>query len=238
MKPKKGSPMSNPSEDLKFQAEAEQARAEARYHNARATEAEYAAEAKSLNMEQTRFNHSVWKSSDALNRTYRFSSSVGPKSVSECQDSLLYWHRQDKSAPVEIIFNSPGGSIFDGMALYDFIHDLRAAGTPVTTGTFGMAASMAGILLQAGDHRWMSPQSWLLIHRASFGAGGSTFDVEDQLELIHKIEGRILDIFHTRSGGKADREMIRENWKRKDWWLTPEEAMSFNLVDSLRGVVA
>lgn len=231
----KSDPLS--AEDTKHLAEAESARAEARLHLARASKAEIEAEYAGLTMEMSRHTHEQWLNSDEMKRVYRFNSGVSDASVKRCMTQLTEWHRADDGAPIEVIFNSPGGSIFDGMALFDFITDLRAAGTRVTTGTFGMAASMAGILLQAGDERWMSPQSWLLVHRASFGACGATFDVEDQLELIHRIEDRILDIFVNRSGGKITREFIKERWGRKDWWLTPEEAMELGLVDYLRGAV-
>jgi ATP-dependent Clp protease protease subunit len=96
-----------------------------------------------------------------------------------------------------------------------------------------MAASMGGILMQAGDKRWASGQSWYLIHRASFGAGGKTFEVEDEVEWIKRIEKRIINIFVSRS--HLTEAKIKRNWDRKDWWIDADQALEFGLVDEIRG---
>jgi ATP-dependent protease ClpP protease subunit len=61
---------------------------------------------------------------------------------------------QDSARPITITINSPGGSVMDGLALYDKILRLRRKGTPIETRATGLVASMATILLQAGDVRW------------------------------------------------------------------------------------
>lgn len=223
------------AEDYKHLAEARKADQEARYFAAKADQAELSAEERGLEMVSTRRGWREIEQSDNFRRVYRFNETVTPATARAATNALVKMHRMDPEAPIEVIFNSPGGSIWDGMALFDVIQDIRAAGTPVTTGTFGMAASMAGVLLQAGEQRWMSPQSWLLIHRASFGTGGATFDVEDHLELIKRIESRIIGIFVERS--QLTEEELSEKWKRKDWWLTADQALELGLVDYLRGVV-
>ena len=76
---------------------------------------------------------------------------------------------------------------------------MRNRGHKVTTGSLGMAASMAGILLQAGGVRWIGHQAWMMIHRAAFGAIGKTYEVEDEVKLVKRIEERCLDIFVSRS---------------------------------------
>ena len=81
---------------------------------------------------------------------------------------------------------------------FDFIQELRAKGHKITTGSLGMAASMAGILLQAGDVRWIGHQSWVMIHRAAFGAIGKTYEVEDEVKLVKRIEERILNIVNSK----------------------------------------
>ena len=92
------------------------------------------------------------------------------------------------------MFDSPGGGIIEGFSLFDQILWLRANGHQVTTIGQGMAASMAGVLLQAGDIRIMSPQASLLIHEASFGAMGSFGQVEDQVKFVKKLQERILEL--------------------------------------------
>jgi ATP-dependent Clp protease protease subunit len=119
--------------------------------------------------------------------------------------------------------------------LFDFIQDLRFKGHEITTGSLGYAASMAGILLQAGDVRWIGHQSWMMIHRAAFGAMGKTFEVEDEVKFVKRIEKRILEIFVSRS--KLTRSKIQRNWNRKDWWITADECLDLNLVDEVKGVL-
>jgi ATP-dependent Clp endopeptidase proteolytic subunit ClpP len=133
---------------------------------------------------------------------------------------------------MEIIFSSGGGSIVDGMALYDFIQDLRAQGHRITTSTLGIAASMAGILLQAGDVRTMGREAWLMIHEAAFRTEGKIGEIEDTVDWIKKVQERVLLIFAARSQMSA--EDIRAKWTRRDWWIDSDEALQLGLVDALR----
>lgn len=163
---------------------------------------------------------------------YHYTQGVDARSVRECMQQIDIWHRIDNTAPFEIVFSSPGGSVIDGMALYDYIQQMRNDGHIVTTSTIGMAASMAGILLQAGDIRAMGKEAYLLIHQVSFGAYGSFGQVEDEVEFVKKIQERILNIFAARS--TMSRADIAKNWKRKDWWLDSDEAMKAGFVDAIR----
>ena len=92
---------------------------------------------------------------------------------------------------------------------------------------------MAGILLQAGDYRWMGHQAWMMIHRAAFGAIGKTFEIEDEVAWIKRIEDRILEIFEKKSS--LTRTKIKRNWDRKDWWISSDEALEMGLIDEIRG---
>tara|TARA_Y100001973_G_C5185368_1_gene327493 strand:- start:675 stop:1466 length:792 start_codon:yes stop_codon:yes gene_type:complete len=172
---------------------------------------------------------------DEENNVYRFSKDVSHHSVQACMTKLTEWHRADPKCHIEIIFSSPGGSIIDGFELFDFIQDLRNQGHKITTGSLGMAASMAGILLQAGDVRWIGHQAWLMIHRAAFGAIGKTYEVEDEVMLVKRIEERILDIFTSRS--ELSKIKIQRNWDRRDWWIDADEAVKLGLVDEVRAMM-
>ena len=172
---------------------------------------------------------------DEENCLYRFSKDVSHHSVQACMTKLTQWHRADPKCDIEIVFSSPGGSIIDGFELFDFIQDLRNQGHKVTTGSLGMAASMAGILLQAGDVRWIGHQAWLMIHRAAFGAIGKTYEVEDEVMLVKRIEERILDIFTSRS--ELSKIKIQRNWDRRDWWIDADEAAKLGLVDEVRAMM-
>lgn len=173
------------------------------------------------------------KADDKENMIYRYNTIVDKTYVNDCMHTLTQWSRRHPGCDIEIVFSSGGGSIVDGFVLFDFIQELRGRGHKVITGSLGMAASMAGILLQAGDHRWMGHQAWMMIHRAAFGVIGKTFEIEDHTAWIKRIEDRILDIFEKRS--KLTRLKIKRNWDRKDWWISSDDALELGLVDEIRG---
>ena len=222
--------------DLKLkEAETRKADAEARKTEAEACKAEFDAYKARVDWEKTQKNREKELSLDEENFLYRFSGAVSEGSVKKCMSKLTEWSRLNPGRDIEIVFSSPGGSIIDGFELFDFIQELRVSGHKVTTGSLGMAASMAGILLQAGDHRWIGHQSWMMIHRAAFGAIGKTYEVEDEVKLVKRIEERILDIFTNRS--KLSKLKLKRNWDRKDWWIDADECKNLGLVDEIRGVM-
>ena len=216
------------AETRKLQAEASIAEATARKVTAEAKDAE-------IKSYETQLELAKRQSSDDRNFLYRFSKDVSHASVTSCISTLTQWHREDPKCAMEVVFSSPGGSIVDGMELFDFMQHLRNEGHKVTTGTLGYAASMAGILLQAGDVRWMGHQAWVMIHRAAFGAIGKTFEIEDEVRYVKRIEDRILDIFTSRS--HLTKLKIKRNWDRKDWWINADEALELGLVDEVRAIM-
>jgi ATP-dependent Clp endopeptidase proteolytic subunit ClpP len=208
-----------------YTAQAEWYRAEARRFDAEARVAELEAEAK----ERVRRENDA---ADVQHHVYRFVGLVDKGSVEKCVTKLTEWHRLDPGCPIEVIFFSPGGDVISGFALFDHLRWLSSEGHKITTGCTGMAASMGGVLMQAGDHRWASGQAWYMIHRAAFGAAGKTFEVEDEVEWVKRIEKRIIDIFVARS--QLTESKIRRNWDRKDWWLTADQCLELGLVDEIR----
>lgn len=231
----------------KFDAEAIAAQAEARADNARARSMELEASAAGIALERENYKRARELVNDHHTRFFRFDTQVDAKSVEYCIDSVAEWCRLAKqdgeTAHVKIQFNSPGGSVWDGLALFDEIQHWRRQGVRFTTSTIGMAASMAGILLQAGDRRIMAPESWLLIHKTSFGVMGDFDEVQDRVKLLDRIQERILDIFAKRAkeAGEAGtasnpitRDQLSEKWERRDWWIPSDEALVFGLVDEVR----
>lgn len=212
--------------------------AEARKANAEAQRAEAEAQGGELLLAQAREQHARSLVTDDHKRVYRFISQVSKQSVQDCIEHLHMWSRLDPQCDIEIIFSSPGGSVFDGFVLFDEIQMLRAGGHKITTGTVGMAASMAGVLLQAGDHRWMGNNALILIHRTELGSVGKAYEIEDEMKLVQRLEKRIMDIFVERTGGKLSRQKITKNWERKDWWIEAEEALELGLIDEVRTATA
>lgn len=178
---------------------------------------------------------------DYDDHVYRFLRDVRPDSAQNCINQLKAWSKEAPGCDLTIMFDSPGGDVTAGMHLFDEILDLRAQGHTVITKTRGMAASMAGILLQAGDIRIMGPEAWILIHEVSFGASGSVGEVDDRVQWIKKIQERVLDIFAKRCQGankktakKAlTRLQLKKGWTRKDWWIDSDSALAFGLVDQI-----
>ncbi len=216
----------------KFAAEAEAARATVRKTDLELVPIQIAAD-KALQQRTEELT------ANKYHRVFTFNDSVNGSSVRTCIDQLTQWHRLDPSCRIEIVFNSPGGSVIDGLALFDYIQILRSEGHAINTSTVGYAASMAGILLQAGEKRTMGRQAWLLIHEASFGAGGKMGDVEDTVEWIKRIMDRVLDIFADRCAHAPNaknpltKRKIANKWRRKDWWISADEALDFGLIDEI-----
>jgi ATP-dependent protease ClpP protease subunit len=176
------------------------------------------------------------KSDDHL-RVYRFAGAVTADTAAKCMRQLVLWDRLDPECDIEIVFNSPGGDVLNGMALFDQIASMskRGGGThEITIGTRGYAASMAGILLQAADVRWMGKQSYLMIHEISAGAGGKIGEITDAVKFYEAICARVVDIFVARSEGKCSKAKFVKGWLRTDWWLLSDEALKHGFVDEVR----
>jgi len=163
---------------------------------------------------------------------YPFYSDVSDQSVDMCMSQLTLWQRTRPGEPIEIQFNSPGGDVVDGLALFDFIHTLREKGHEITTSTVGFAASMAAVLLQAGDKRIMGRSATMLIHQVSAGAGGRYTDIEDRMVWLGKMQDRLVEILAERS--TLSTTEVKERWERRDWWLTADEALELGFVDTIR----
>jgi ATP-dependent Clp endopeptidase proteolytic subunit ClpP len=222
------------AEEAKTEAETAKIRAELAKLEAETRKATAEAEQAEIDLAEARDKERSRKAADTFHHTYAFNAVVAESSVRTCMNRLAEWSRNEPGCAIEIVFNSPGGNVIDGFALFDYILMLRSAGHHVTTTGLGMAASMAGILLQAGDKRVMGSEAWLLIHQGSFGAVGSVGEVEDTVEWVKRIQRRILAIFAARSN--LSEAQIARRWHRKDWWLSSDEALKLGFIDEVRGL--
>lgn len=160
-----------------------------------------------------------------------FSFPVTREFVLVAQRALEHMSRRRGSA-IEIIINSPGGSVSDGLSLVDTIKGLQRSGHHVTISILGMAASMAGVISQVADHRVIGANGRILIHRVSqmFSGGGS--QVADQMAMMSKVESQVMPLLASRS--KLSAEEVYARCEHRDWWLTAEEALEFGFVDEIR----
>lgn len=163
---------------------------------------------------------------------YLFANEVDTRSVHVAIETISTWLRRQKTpdVPVIITINSPGGSIMDGLAFFDFLRSIGQE-REIITHAVGEAASMAGILLQAGARRRMGPNAYMLIHEASWVAFGKSSEIEDRHKLLERLQDRIVRILAERSTLSVDE--IKARWHRKDWWLDAEEALALGLVDEI-----
>lgn len=130
----------------------------------------------------------------------------------------------DGKNDIQIIVNSPGGSVIDGMAIYDTIRRMSA---PVTTIGIGMQASMGSILLASGDTRMMAPSAKLMIHQISSGTRGQATDIQLSTELSHRLHEELKDVYVRHIG------LTHAFWDKvleRDTWLTPEQAVKMGFI--------
>lgn len=164
------------------------------------------------------------------NRVLDFTREVSRSYVEETIQTLHSW-RRTSSDPIVIRLSSPGGSVIDGLALYDTIKSLSAEGIKITTVALGWAASMAAVLLQAGNERVVGNNAYILIHEVSSAAIGKLSEIEDEAKFTKKLNDRLFDILAERATVK--RSTIAKHAKRRDWWLSAEECLRFGFADRI-----
>ena len=198
--------------------------AEARKYNAEAEVAEFEARSAARSEQSNLAN-------EGNHRIYHFIGQVNDKSVWDCTQQVGRWARRAPQEPITIIFNSPGGGVIAGLALFDQILDWRKQGHHVTTIVRGYAASMGSILLQAGDDRVVGPSAWVMIHEVSSGSIGKVSDQEEDLETTKRMQDQLAEILASRS--HLSKEQIKRKWRKKDVWLTAEQTIELGLADRI-----
>jgi ATP-dependent Clp protease protease subunit len=140
---------------------------------------------------------------------------------------LLFLDAEDPERDIYLYINSPGGTVYSGLAIYDTIRHLRA---PVATFCVGMAASMAAVLVAAGAEgkRAALPNSRIMIHQPSSGAQGTAADIEIAAKEILHIRERLNEILAEHTGQSIER--IAEDVDR-DRFMSPEEAVEYGIID-------
>ena len=169
---------------------------------------------------------------EAGRRHYTFYARVEEDSVQACMKALGSWSTRAPGAPLTVTFNSPGGSVHDGLALFDFLRHLRAEGHHLTTVALGRAASMGAVLLQAGDHRAVGANAFVMLHEVSSGSAGKVSELEESVELSRRLQKRLLVILAERS--TMTMAAIQRKWARRDWWLDAEDAVALGFADEVR----
>jgi ATP-dependent Clp protease protease subunit len=149
---------------------------------------------------------------------------------------LLFLQADNPEKDIYLYINSPGGSVYAGLAIYDTMQFLTS---PVNTYCMGIAASMGSFLLAAGTKgkRYALPNSRIMLHQPSGGMQGTAADIEIQAKEILYLRERLNRIYSEKTGQSEER--INEDLDR-DRFMSPEEAKEYGLIDhviSRRGEV-
>lgn len=142
---------------------------------------------------------------------------------------FLFLDSKDSSKDIQFYINSPGGSVTDGLAIYDTMQYIKS---DVATICVGMAASMAAVLLAGGakGKRSALPNSEMMLHQVMGGAQGQASEIEISARHILNMKARLNKILAKHTGQKM--ESIERDTDR-DFYLMPEEALSYGLIDTI-----
>ncbi|MEH1834034.1 MAG: ATP-dependent Clp endopeptidase proteolytic subunit ClpP [Nostoc sp.] len=142
---------------------------------------------------------------------------------------LLFLDAEDSEKDIQLYVNSPGGSVYAGMAIYDTIQQIRP---DVVTICFGLAASMGAFLLTAGaaGKRMSLPDSRIMIHQPLGGAQGQAIDIEIQAREILYIKAKLNQLMAHHTGQPLER--IEADTER-DFFMSAEEAKNYGLIDQV-----
>ena len=157
------------------------------------------------------------------------SEEVNSTTASLIVAQMLYLEAQDPDKDIQFYINSPGGSVTDGMAIYDTMQFIKC---DVSTICVGMAASMSAFLLSSGTKgkRLALPNAEIMIHQPSGGTQGQATDMQIQVERMLKIKQRLNEILASNPGKPL--ETIKIDTER-DNFMTAEEAQAYGLVDKV-----
>ncbi|MCQ2206992.1 MAG: ATP-dependent Clp endopeptidase proteolytic subunit ClpP [Paludibacteraceae bacterium] len=166
-----------------------------------------------------------------MDRIIFLGSEVDDYTANVIQAQLLYLDSADPGKDISIYINSPGGSVYDGLGIYDTMQFIKSDVSTICT---GMAASMASVILVAGakGKRFALPHSRVLIHQPMGGvaAGTQATDMEITTREILKLKKELYDIISEHSGTPYDKVFADAD---RDYWMTAQEAKEYGMIDEV-----
>ena len=164
-----------------------------------------------------------------MDRIIFLGTEVDDYTANVLQAQLLYLDSVDNTKDISIYINSPGGSVTAGLGIYD---TMQLISSKVATICTGMAASMAAVLLVAGEEgrRSALPHSRVMIHQPLGGVQGQASDIEIEAREIQKFKKELYTIISTHS-----HQPFEKVWKDSDrnYWMTAEEAKEYGMIDEV-----
>ena len=157
------------------------------------------------------------------------SEEVNSTTASLIVAQMLYLEAQDPDKDIQFYINSPGGSVTDGMEIYDTMQFIKC---DVSTICVGMAASMGAFLLMAGEPgmRLALPNSEVMIHQPSGGASGQATDVQLHAQWLLRTKGKMNKLMSEMTHQPLER--IERDVER-DYFMTAEEALAYGIIDEI-----
>ena len=142
---------------------------------------------------------------------------------------LLFLETADPGRDIQIYFNSPGGSIYAGLGIYDTMQFINCDVATICT---GLAASMAAVLMCAGtkDKRSALKHSRIMIHQPMSGVQGQASDIEITSREVQKLKKELYTIISDHSGQTVKRV---EKDSERDYWMNAEEAKEYGMIDTI-----
>ena len=162
-----------------------------------------------------------------MDRIIFLGTEVNDYTANVIQDQLLYLDQADPGKDIHIYINSPGGSVYAGLGIYD---TMQYVSSDVATICTGIAASMAAVLLVSGAEgkRFALKHSRVMIHQPMGGAQGQASDIEITAREILKLKHELYEIIANHSGQPIEKV---ETDSDRDYWMTAEEAKAYGMVD-------
>lgn len=154
---------------------------------------------------------------------------VNPHTANLITAQLLFLDNEDSKKDISLYINSPGGSVYDALAIYDTMQFVKA---DIQTVGIGVQASAAAFLLSSGTKgkRFLLPHATVMIHQPSSGTRGKVTDQEIDLRESLRVKKLLEEIMAKNTGQKP--EKIHEDMER-DKWLTADEAKKYGIVDDV-----
>lgn len=143
---------------------------------------------------------------------------------------MLFLEQDNPEDPIHFYINSPGGSVYAGLGIYDIMQHVSC---PVYTYCVGLAASMGSLLLTAGEagHRHAMPHSRIMIHQPLGGAQGQCSDIQIQAKEIQELKDQLNGIYIKHSSVDMNMDKIVDATDR-DNYLSPTQAIELGIIDS------
>lgn len=162
-----------------------------------------------------------------MDRVIFLGTEVNDYTANVIQAQLLYLDSTDPGKDISIYINSPGGSVYAGLGIYD---TMQYVASDVSTLCTGIAASMAAVLLVAGQtgKRFALRHSRVMIHQPMGGAQGQASDIEITAREIKKLKDELYHIIAEHSGQPFEKV---EKDSDRDYWMTSQEAMDYGMID-------